>query len=251
MAPPTTAHDWVSFTDDDGDVWMFDATFLTSRWTCIFGRGCKGVLVEDATELSQGCCSYGAHFADAADRMRVRAAAAQLTAQQWQNKGAARRQGGAITKNEDGEWVTRLIDGACAFLNGPGFVGGAGCALHRAALDTGERPLDWKPEVCWQLPLRLVTNTDENDRTTHTLREWERRDWGDGGLEFHWWCTDSPEAFVGHRPVYEELADEIREMVGDEPFRWFVEHVGSRPRSQFLPHPARRRRPEISSPTLA
>ena len=47
------------------------------------------------------------------------------------------------------------------------------------------------------------------------LREWKRRDWGEGGAEFHWWCTEDPEAFVGHRPVYEELRDEIVELVGE------------------------------------
>ncbi len=240
-------HDWVSFTDDDGDTWLFDATFLCSRWTCIFGRGCRGVLDADATELEQGCCSYGAHFADAADRSRVKAATRRLTDEQWQYRGEAKRLGGAIHR-DDGAWVTRLVDGACIFLNRPDFPGGAGCALHRAALEVGERPLDWKPEVCWQLPLRLTATTDENGRTTRTLREWQRRDWGEGGLEFHWWCTESHEAFVGDRPVYEELADEIIELVGPEPYRWFVEHVRSRPRTQILPHPARRKDPQGDAP---
>lgn len=240
MHPPV--HDWVTFVDDDGDYWVFDATFLTSRWTCIFGRGCRGVLVDDATELGHGCCSYGAHFADGADLRRVRAAVRQLTDDNWQHRRRARREGGPIVRNDEGEWVTRLIDDACVFLNAPDFPGGAGCALHRAALERGERPMGWKPEVCWQLPLRLTTSTDENGRTTRTLREWQRRDWGEGGLEFHWWCTDDPLAFVGDRPVYLELADEIRELVGDEPYRWFVEHVESRPRRQILPHPQRKPR---------
>ncbi len=234
-------HDWVSFTDADGDVWMFDATFLCSRWTCIFGQGCKGVLDDDATDLVHGCCSYGAHFADGADRKRVRAAAKRLSSSQWQHKKEAGRRGGPLTRNEDGDWVTELVDDACIFLNRPDFATGPGCALHQAAWDAGERPLDWKPEVCWQLPLRLTSFTDENGRTTRTLREWQRRDWGEGGLEFHWWCTEGPEAFVGSKPVYEEMADEIVELVGEEPYAWFVDHIRSRPRTQILPHPARKR----------
>ena len=95
--------------------------------------------------------------------------------------------------------VTRLVDDACIFLNRPGFAGGAGCALHIAALDAGERPLDWKPNVCWQVPLRLEHPTDDNGHVTSRLREWKRRDWGEGGDEFHWWCTESHEAFVGDR----------------------------------------------------
>ena len=50
---------------------------------------------------------------------------------------------------------------ACIFLNRPGFEGGAGCALHIAALEAGERPMDWKPSVCWQVPIRLEHSTDE------------------------------------------------------------------------------------------
>lgn len=242
MGEAPTSHDWVSFTDADGDVWLFDATFLCSRWTCIYGRGCRGVLSHDATDANQGCCSHGAHFADAADRTRVRAKARQLTDRQWQFRSEARSLGGPIVRGDGGEWTTRLHDGACIFLNRPGFPGGAGCALHRAALESSERPLDWKPDVCWQLPLRLTVSTDENGRTTRTLREWQRLDWGEGGEDFHWWCTESHEAFVGSRPVYEELADEIVELIGEEPFGWFVEHVRGRPRTHFLPHPARRRR---------
>jgi len=45
-------------------VWRFETEFLTSNWTCLYGRGCKGILDHDATELGQGCCSLGAHFGD-------------------------------------------------------------------------------------------------------------------------------------------------------------------------------------------
>ena len=63
--------------------------------------------------------------------------------------------------NSEGDTVSRLVDGACIFLNRPGFHSGPGCALHLAALNRGERPLDWKPEVCWQLPLRRIDETDQ------------------------------------------------------------------------------------------
>jgi hypothetical protein len=138
------------------------------------------------------------------------------------------------------------VGDACIFLNRPGFPGGAGCALHRAALEAGERPLDWKPDVCWQLPLRRIDTVDDSGQVVSTLREWKRRDWGAGGAEFHWWCTDAPDAFVGHRPVYEELRDEIIEMTSAWAYDRFVEHATSRDRArsheQFLAHPALRRR---------
>ena len=93
---PDDLHEWISFADPTEDrTWVIDATFLVSSWTCIFGRGCQGVLEEDATALEQGCCSYGAHFLDDEDVATVEAAAARLTADQWQlrRKGA---QGGIL-----------------------------------------------------------------------------------------------------------------------------------------------------------
>jgi hypothetical protein len=237
-AAPGDLHEWVSFDDPEEDrTWVFDATFLTSSWECIFGNGCQGVLSEPAPELEQGCCSYGAHFADGADRRRVEKLAKLLTKQEWQFRATAERKGGPIKKNKEGDTVSRIVDGACIFLNRPGFAGGAGCALHRAALARDERPLDWKPEVCWQLPLRRIDEPDVYGHVTSTLREWKRRDWGEGGQEFHWWCTESPEAFTDRKPVYETLRDEIVELVGEAPYEMFVEHVRNRELT-WLPHPA-------------
>jgi hypothetical protein len=239
---PDDLHEWVSFEDPDEDrTWVFDVTFLTSNWSCIFGAGCEGVLTGPAADLVHGCCSYGAHFVDEADEAVTMAYASRLTAEQWQHQGIADRKG-ATKINKAGERKTRVVDGACIFLNRPGFAGGIGCALHNGAVQAGERPLDWKPDVCWQLPLRLEEHTDAGGHVTSTLREWKRRDWGAGGAEFHWWCTEAPEAFVDERPVYETNRDEIVEMVGQVPYDLFVAHVRSRTNVQLLPHPALRRR---------
>lgn len=248
-----TRRDWLSF-EHDGDTWVFDLNFLLGNWRCIFGDGCKGVLDEDATELGHGCCSHGAHFADKADRVRVRKMVERLDSSQWQNRRLARRSGGAIERNDDGDWVTRTHDGACILLNRSDFERGTGCALHVAALDAGERPMDWKPEVCWQLPLRLTHHLDEVDHSTHTLREWKRRDWGEGGAEFHWWCTEGPEAFVGTASVLETMRDEIVGLVGEEVYERLcaeIERSAVDPTRAVsadtvlatpVPHPARRGR---------
>ena len=92
--------------------------------------------------------------------------------------------------------------------------------------------------MCWQLPLRLEETTDDHGYVTSTLREWKRRDWGDGGREFHWWCTDAPDAFIGGTPVYEALRDEIIALIGDRPYELLVGHLAGRDRWQPLPHPA-------------
>ncbi|MEY2588961.1 MAG: hypothetical protein QOJ67_945, partial [Acidimicrobiaceae bacterium] len=80
-------HEWVSFEDPDEErTWVFDLTFLMSGWSCIFGRGCPGVLTGPTPELEQGCCSYGAHFTGPEDRAHVEAMAKKLTAEEWQLK---------------------------------------------------------------------------------------------------------------------------------------------------------------------
>ncbi|MSY12977.1 MAG: hypothetical protein F2673_07585, partial [Actinobacteria bacterium] len=192
---PSDLHEWISFEDPTEDrTWVIDATFLLSSWTCIYGRGCQGVLTADATALQQGCCSYGAHFLDKDDVETVRKSSARLTADQWQFRKEAKKLGWLDKDPDSGDDVTRVHEGACIFLNRPGFGRGAGCALHVGALDAGERPMDWKPDVCWQLPIRLEEHTDSHGHVTSTVREWKRRDWGDAGEEFHWWCTNDQSA---------------------------------------------------------
>ena len=237
-------HEWVSFEDPHEErTWVFDVTFLLSSWTCIFGRGCQGVLTGPASELAQGCCSYGAHFTGADDVARVEAAAATLTSEQWQFRSQGRRRG--VTKvRPSGETVTRMVQDACIFLNRPGFSRGPGCALHVAALDRGERPLDLKPDVCWQLPLRREDSEDALGHVTSTVRQWDRRHWGGGGAEFHWWCTEAAEAFAGHRPVYRVMRDELLALVGEEVHTTLAAYLDGRAAAAvMLPHPAVRPSP--------
>lgn len=232
--------DYIAF-DHDGDRWLFDASFLTSSWTCIFGQGCQGVLTGPAEDLGHGCCSYGAHFTDEEDLERVARAAARLTDDQWQFRSVARRRGGPF-KAEGEVTVTRLVDGACIFLNRPGSPQGHGCALHIGALAHGEHFQSWKPDVCWQLPLRLTYHEDENGRITHTLRAWDRADWGDGGAEFHWWCTEESDAFVGHQPVYTELREEIIGLIGEERYELLVAALRQRVPASPVPAPTLKNR---------
>jgi hypothetical protein len=242
LTSPSSAHEWVSFEDPDEErTWVFDVTFLLSHWECIFGRGCQGVLTGPAPELVQGCCSYGAHFTGEEDVERVKEAAATLTASQWQFKKKAGR--GIIKNDGGGGSMTRLVDGACIFLNRPGFPGGAGCALHRAALERGESPMVLKPDVCWQLPLRREDATADDGHVTSTVTQWDRRHWGEGGAEFHWWCTEAPEAFGGDSPVYRHMRDELVALTGPLVYgmlaAYLEERSATRPGPGVpLPHPA-------------
>jgi len=244
VSRPDDLHEWISFEDpDEHRTWLFDATFLRSDYMCVFGCGCKGILDEPAPELAQGCCSHGAHFADAGDVANVERHFERVRPEHMQFHAKALKKGYLRDGDPDDEGaptvVTRVVDDACIFLNRPGFDGGIGCALHIAALDAGERPLDWKPEVCWQVPVRLEHSTDESGHVTSRLREWKRRDWGDGGDDFGWWCTESPEAFVGEEPVYRSARDEIVQLVGAHIYEMLVMQL-ERPGWVPLPHPVRR-----------
>ena len=57
-------------------------------------------------------------------------------------------------KNPARRTATQRPDGPCVFLNDADFPGGGGCALHAQALRDGVHPLEYKPDVCWQLPVR-------------------------------------------------------------------------------------------------
>src|SRR5262249_3447552 len=198
-----------------------------SRWHCIYGQGCQGVLTGPAPELAQGCCSYGAHFTDDDDVARIKAAAKTLTEDDWQFAAAGRR-GGVVRTQPDGTRITRMVQGACIFLNRPGFAGGPGCALHRAALARGQEPMGLKPDVCWQLPLRPEDTTDSTGHVISTITQWDRRHWGDGGAEFHWWCTEAAEAFTGAEAVYQTMAAELTALVGKETYGRLVAYLSAR-----------------------
>jgi hypothetical protein len=241
VAAPDGAHEWISFDDEEElRTWTFDVTFLLSSWRCLYGRGCQGVLTGPAEELEEGCCSYGAHFTGDDDVERVERAAATLEPEEWQFASRARR-GGFVRTERDGTRVTRLVDGACIFLNRPGHPGGAGCALHRAALSRGVSPMDLKPDVCWQLPLRREDNTDDSGRVTSVVTQWDRRHWGGGGAEFHWWCTESAEAFTASEPVYRSLRAELSALVGDATYERLKVYLDARSAAGgAVAHPALR-----------
>jgi hypothetical protein len=213
-----------------GTVWRFEREFLESNWTCLFGNGCKGILDVDATEANQGCCSLGAHFGDGpagvAEAMNVDAYAAMLSPEQFQFHDVAHA---VPDPDVDGEangifgdrerTHTRVVDDACIFLNRPGFPGGEGCALHIAALAADESPTEWKPSVCWQLPLRVDWQELDADTERATVRRWTRQDWGDHGRTMAWCCTeraDGGEAYCGDERVVDSMADSLIALAGNE-----------------------------------
>jgi hypothetical protein len=216
--------EWVEFQDPaDAEHWVrADLTWLCSRWTCIFGRGCHGI---EPGRDTDGCCSHGAFFTDKADEKRVRGYAEMLTPETWQFAAEAKGKNGKLNVvekdsvgDDENRRRTRRYDGACIYLNRPGFPAGEGCSLHALALRIGKHPLDTKPEVCWQLPVRReqewVERPDETQVLVSTITEFDRRGWGEGGHDLKWYCTSSPEAHVGTEPMYVSYGPELIALIG-------------------------------------
>ncbi len=237
---PDHVRDWVEFADpgDPAHLVRADVTWLLSRWTCVYGRGCHGV----EGRPDDGCCSHGAFWSDEDDERRVAAAAQQLSRRDWQHAEVGRARGISEPDELDGAPArrTRLVDGACVFLNRPGFAEGQGCALHALALRTGRHPLQTKPDVCWQLPLRRAQETverpDEVRVLVTTLAEFDRRGWGPGGADLSWWCTGSPDAHVGTQRLYQTYEAELVQLLGRPAYDVLARLC--RERTGLPPHPA-------------
>lgn len=218
--------EWIEFTDPANDEHQIvaDLTWLLSRWTCVFGTpACQGIIAERPDD---GCCSHGAFLADKDDRKRLNGAVKMLTPEDWQLMGEATEHGKVVKKGyleldeleDEPALRTRRFDGACIFLNRPGFAAGPGCALHIMAVRKGIEPLEVKPDVCWQLPIRRTQDWVERPDGVQILRtvvtEYDRRGWGPGGLDLDWYCTGSPDAHVGAKPVWQSYGPELRELLG-------------------------------------
>jgi len=193
----------------DGTRWTVDVGFLGSRWKCIWGEGCQGILDEPAESLGHGCCSVGTELLDEDEAMAVSALAALVDRDLFQYADWAAVNG---VFEDERRARTITVDGACVFLNRPGFPGGGGCALHLQARRDGDRPIDAKPSVCWQLPLIAEHAGDGTAR----LRRWGRDDRGQEGATMAWCCTEGDNAQVGDLSTADELAEELEALVGPE-----------------------------------
>ncbi|MEY3133474.1 MAG: hypothetical protein RIT49_132, partial [Actinomycetota bacterium] len=200
-----------------------DLTWLTSYWQCIYGNGCCGI---DADKPDAGCCSDGAYYTDKEDEARILRNAKKLTKSEWQFYDQARSNSKKnLNISEiglDKDRKTRKVDGSCIFLNrvgyqAPGYTGRFGCALHHLAKKEGSHPVETKPDICWQLPIRRsweVREVGGNEITVVVIGEYERSAWGEGGADLDWYCTSNSEAHIGKLPVYQSSKTELIKMMG-------------------------------------
>jgi len=228
----TLTRETVTFRDTSGWSWEFDLTFMLSNYRCIWGSGCPDTKLQ---HTARGCCVEGVEIyqgdgdsAGREDLRKIRGRVKQLTDEDWQNRGVALARGGrdpwGKARFKRDSVHTRLYRGACIFHNRADHPGGAGCALHVAALRRGEDPIDWKPRICWQVPLFF-----ENDATTKTtkVRACRTVDWGGEGI-LDWWCTEHPDAFSGSQPLYVTMEGELRRVCGDAVYDELADYCHAR-----------------------
>jgi hypothetical protein len=84
--------------------------------------------------------------------------------------------------------------------------------------------MDWKPRICWQVPLYF--DTDHKTRTT-MVRACRTVDWGGEGI-LDWWCTEHPDAFSADQPVYVTMEAELRRVCGDPVYHELAAHCQAR-----------------------
>ena len=211
-ATPVDTHEWVSFEDEDEErTWVFDVTFPDQQLEVHLRRRVPGCAHRPRTRAGAGMLQ----LRSPPDRQEGR------PARREGRQDPHGRRVGEPRHQEDGDphqQARRTGDppagGRLHLSQQPRFRRRPRLCAPLGRASRGVNPLTYKPEVCWQLPLRREDQVEDDGHVVSTIRQWDRRHWGKGGEEFHWWCTQDPEAFVGTKPVYEEMEAELTEMVG-------------------------------------
>lgn len=261
---PGASYDWYEFSvkgdsEEHGELLRVkvNVSFMLSTWKCIFGQGCPGVLISGAME-DRGCCQIGVHMENTTDDYkRVRGYVEQLTEEDLDadrlkvvksNNGKGWRY--RDTSGEDGastlegyEWHTKVVDGACVLANrAGGSTGKLGCSLHVLANRLGLHHSDTKPNICWQIPMAITEEYDEDlDQTVMTVDGTPAAVWGSTNMRsLHspgWWCTETPDAYVtGNSPETDEVSleygmvfrtneIELRRMMTDRVYDEMAKHL--------------------------
>lgn len=259
--PTDFPREWFVFMHPEDPLHYFsiDLTWVESTWSCRFGTPqCHGI-DEDFSVV--GCCIHGAYLSDETDRDDLYNAVAEMPAKYWQLRprdvdsyiAAADPtilepwlEWDDTEEEDDGPHIkTRVVDGACIFANRDGAETGPGCSLHQWAMAEGRNIIGSKPEVCWQVPFSREDSWEERADGQEILRttigEYDRRQWGGGGEDFDWWCTDAPACHTGGTPVWQSMKQELQQLIGEKPYEVLAAHCAARaklPREAKTTHPA-------------
>jgi len=71
-----------------------------------------------------------------------------------------------------------------------------------------------------------------------SIGEFDRRGWGPGGADLHWWCTSSPAAHVGAEPLWLSYAAELTALLGQPAYDELARLCARRSAGHPPAHPA-------------
>ena len=94
--------------------------------------------------------------------------------------------------------------------------------VGRDAENAGARAPELRREVAEDVA------DDGEPKWVTTITSYDRGAWGPGGADFGWWCTESPEAYVGTEPLYRSMEAELREMVSDKVYDELAAYLDER-----------------------
>ena len=94
-----------------------------------------------------------------------------------------------------------------------------------AALRGARARSDWKPRICWQVP--LFFDTDDETPDHHGARVADCRSWGRKG-NIDWWCTERHDAFSADQALYVTMEAELRRVCGDAVYDELAAYCKSR-----------------------
>lgn len=240
-----TAHskpvDYLEFEYSD-QRYRVNLTFMLSNWSCLYGNGCIGLHSKTDKDFipDAGCCSIGFNFNAEEELDRIQSRVDQLTEADWdvelQQVVASK---GTWYKYLGENANSRVHEKVCVFNNRAGGSGKTGCAFHHLAARIGEHYVDVKPEVCWQLPLRVYSD----DKDIMVIEPWDSDEWGepddDGTHDSFvcWWCIDTPDAYIGDKSVYRSMEAELRKILSDEVYEYMCAEIEKRMGNYVAPMP--------------
>jgi hypothetical protein len=225
--------EWLTFPapDDAGMQYRVNVSFLLSTYRCIYGCGCPS-LERQGPSSDLGCCELGVDFMDDDDFDHVAAMTAELTPADFDRIDEAGGDAWYYTDKKGVPVKTAMVGGACIFLNREGGpTGKPGCAFHHLAERTGRHPADTKPEICWSVPINFSAEEpfEPDGRETMIVSAFSAGAWG--GI--HWWCIDTPDAYIAKDPVYLTFEYELRKQMGDESYERMVELLREIPAPRY------------------
>ena len=214
---------WVEFVNpaDESEVMRCDLTWLTSRYTCIFGQGCHGIYKTVAGRRllhpRRALRRQGRREAGGGVRRPARRDALAAQARGQAAHPGLDRQGRRGRAEDPGRRGRR--PGGVHLPQPPGLPPRCRLCAARAGLRPGARTRSRPSPTCAGSCRSGAPSAPSSARTARrytevSIQEYDRRGWGPGGHDLDWYCSGNTEAHVAPEPLYLTSATELVALMG-------------------------------------